>query len=78
MDRPRPRIETNRWHRPQAATKTELTDFIATNRSLVISPELREQLLAELGFDWNAMADYLVVSKDALRKVSLQAMRGVS
>lgn len=37
----------------------------------------REQLLAELGFNWKSTGDYVVVSKDTLDAISLNAMRGM-
>jgi hypothetical protein len=52
---------------------SELARLIATNGMMHLSPEQRERLLAELGFDWNSTGDYLVVSKDSLRKVTLNA-----
>ena len=62
---------------PPAGARSELAALIPTNRAHALSPEQRERLLAELGFDWHAMADFLVVSKDTLRKVGVEAMRGV-
>ena len=70
-------LKASRLNPPPTAAKTELTDWIATNRSNALSSELRERLLAELGFDWNSMTDDLVVSKDTLRKVGVEAMRGI-
>jgi hypothetical protein len=41
-----------------------------------LSASQSERLLAELGFNWASSDDYLVVSKDTLRAVSLQGMKG--
>jgi hypothetical protein len=35
----------------------------------------REQLLAELGFNWRTTGDYLIVSKETLRAISFGALR---
>lgn len=60
-------------NRPQVA-QDPLAAAVATNSPLHLSPELRQRLLAELGFDWNSMRDYLVVSKDSLRSANLDAI----
>ena len=41
-----------------------------------LTPEQSERLLAKLGFSWAAFGDYLIVSKDTLRSISLEGMRG--
>jgi hypothetical protein len=41
-----------------------------------LSPNQSERLLAELGFNWATSSDYLIVSKDTLRAISLEGMRG--
>ena len=41
-----------------------------------LSPAQSERLLAELGFNWASSGDYLIVSKDTLRAISIDAMRG--
>lgn len=38
------------------------------------SPEQREQLLAALGFHWKPTDDYVIVSKETLREISLEGM----
>jgi hypothetical protein len=45
-----------------------------------LSPDQSEQLLSELGFNWASSGDYLMVSKDTLRAISLKGVsgRGVS
>jgi hypothetical protein len=41
-----------------------------------MSPRQREKLLAELGFNWNSTGDYLMVSKDTLRAINLEGVKG--
>jgi hypothetical protein len=41
-----------------------------------LSPAQSEQLLAELGFNWASTGDYLIVSKDTLRAISVSGLRG--
>lgn len=56
-------------------SKSPLADLVLTNRPLHLAPLEREQLLAELGFDWNSSGDYLVVSKESLSSLSFSAIR---
>ncbi|MBE0545211.1 MAG: hypothetical protein IH623_28060 [Verrucomicrobia bacterium] len=42
-----------------------------------LSPAESEQLLAELGFNWNTTGDYLIVSKQSLPGISLTGIKGV-
>jgi len=49
--------------------------LLATATATNLSPAQSEKLLAELGFNWNTTRDYLVVSKDSLKRVSLSAMK---
>src|ERR1051325_8652248 len=51
------------------------TASIATNSPVHLSADDTEKLLAELGFDWDSTGDYLIVSKDSLRKVQLDPIR---
>ena len=39
------------------------------------TPEVAEQLLSELGYNWNTTGDYLVVSKSSLPSFSLEAIK---
>lgn len=41
-----------------------------------LTPDQSERLLAELGFNWSTTGDYLIVSKDTLREISVSGMRG--
>ena len=60
---------------PHAAVETALANLIGTNGAAHLTPEIRERLLAELGFNWNSTADYVVVSKESLPNLSLAAVR---
>jgi hypothetical protein len=40
-----------------------------------LSPAQSERLLAELGFNWASSPDYVIVSKDTLRAISIDAVR---
>ncbi len=51
----------------------DLSAFMASHH---LSPSQSEQLLAQLGFDWSSSADYLIVSKDTLRTLSVDALHG--
>lgn len=51
-------------------------DEVATIVRSHLSPSQSERLLAELGFNWGNSGDYLIVSKDTLRAISLEGMRG--
>ena len=42
-----------------------------------LTPEQTEKLLAELGFDWESTGSYLVISKNTLHHLSVDAVRGV-
>jgi hypothetical protein len=41
-----------------------------------MTPDQREQLLAEFGFDWNSTGEFLVVSKQTLQNVGFDAVKG--
>lgn len=60
-------------HHARGTPESEL--LMGTNGSAHLPPDVRERLLAELGLGWNASGNYLVVSKDTLRQVGLQAVR---
>lgn len=61
---------------PRIENASDLTAMLATNRLSLLPPELRERLLEELGFNWNSTDDFLVVSKDTLRSVGMEAFHG--
>jgi len=54
----------------QAAAPREnaLWSALQTNRSGQLAPELREQVLEELGFNWQFSEEFIVISKEALRE----------
>jgi len=45
------------------------------NRTGSLSPELRERLLAELGFNWQLSPDFIVVTKDTVRDMWMTAIQ---
>jgi CubicO group peptidase (beta-lactamase class C family) len=68
-------LKQNLPNPPGNTAALALAAAIATNGPVHLSADDREKLLAELGFDWNSTGEYLVVSKDSLRKVALDAVR---
>ena len=58
-----------------AGSRTDDTNAIVPG-SAHLSAAQSERLLAEMGFNWGNSNDYLIVSKDTLRAISLDAMRG--
>ena len=57
---------------------TQLEEKILSGASLQnLSAAESEQLLAELGFNWNTTGDYIIVSKKSLEGISFAGMRGV-
>ncbi|MSU56936.1 MAG: hypothetical protein EXS35_01925 [Pedosphaera sp.] len=61
--------------RSQAAAESALWSALKTNHARRFTPELRELLLEELGFNWRSAEEYIVVSKETLRDVSMPAVR---
>jgi hypothetical protein len=61
---------------PQVRMEMTLANLIATNGAAHLTPEMRERLLAELGFNWNSAGNYVVVNKDSLPKLRMDAVRG--
>lgn len=62
---------------PQPSGVTQLAEKIlggATSDQL--SAAESEQLLAELGFNWNTTGDYLIISKKSLGEISFDALKG--
>jgi len=60
---------------PQAVGVNALWSVLQTNRAGQLTPELRERLLEELGFNWQSSDDFIVVSKDALTEIQLYAIQ---
>lgn len=57
---------------------TQLAEKILAGATLTnLSAAESEQLLAELGFNWNATRDYLIVSKKSLAGISFDGMKGM-
>ncbi len=59
---------------PPAVDESALWSSLQTNRADHLPPELRERLLEELGFNWQSSEDFIVVSKQALRDIQMQAI----
>lgn len=53
----------------------DLAEEFAKSGLKDLSPEQAERLRAELGFNWNSLPDYVIVSKKSLPKLSLTAIR---
>ena len=62
---------------PPLSPILELEGKILSGASLTnLSATESEQLLAELGFNWNTTGDYLIVSKKSLPVISFDALKG--
>lgn len=48
---------------------------LQVTRAGQLTPELRERLLEELGFNWKSSEDFIVVSKDTVRELQMNAIR---
>ena len=64
--------ETLAQSRP--VTENALWTALQTNRADRLSPELRQRVLAELGFNWKFSPDFVVVSKQAVRDLQMRAV----
>src|SRR5689334_14782706 len=63
---------------PPLSMFTQLAEKILSGAALEnLSSAESEQLLAELGFNWNTTGDYLIVSKKSLAGISFDGMKGV-
>lgn len=64
---------------PPIPAHQQIDGKILTGDSLGnLSAAEREQLLAELEFNWNTTGDYLIVSKKSLAGISLAAIKGTT
>jgi hypothetical protein len=57
---------------PPAVAESALWSALQTNRAGHLTPELRERVLEELGFNWQSSADFIVVSKETVREIGMQ------
>jgi hypothetical protein len=55
-------------------TDNRLWSALQTNRADRLPTELRERLREELGFNWQFSPDYIVVSKQTVRDIGMQAI----
>jgi hypothetical protein len=53
-----------------------LWSALQTNRADRLPPELRERLLDELGLNWRSSEHFIVVSKETVRSIGMQVIRG--
>ena len=58
------------------ASDPHAVSFEVPAGSAHLSPDESERLLERLGFNWSSTGDYLMVSKDTLRAISLEGMSG--
>jgi len=61
---------------PQAMGVSAIWFALQTNRAGRLTPELRERLLEELGFNWRSSPDFIVVSKEAVREIGMPFIDG--
>jgi hypothetical protein len=59
-----------------AGNQNDLWSVLETNRIGHLSPDLREHLLDELGFNWNSSEAFIVVSKETVRQMRMHAITG--
>jgi hypothetical protein len=60
----------------QAGGAWELASLLSGAGREVLTAEVTEKLLAELGFNWNTTGEFLIVSKPTLSNVSMNGMKG--
>ncbi len=58
-----------------AVAESTLWSALQTNRADHLTPELRERLFQELGLNWTSSEDFIVVSKQTVRDIKMQAIR---
>jgi hypothetical protein len=59
------------------ASQPDAEPLLALTNHARLTSAQSEQLLAELGFNWRTQPDYVVVSKENLKKVSVPGMKGM-
>ena len=57
-----------------AVAESALWTALQINRTDRLPPELRERLLAELDFNWQSSADFIVVSKEAVHDIQMRVI----
>jgi hypothetical protein len=58
------------------AVENPLWSALRTSRADRLPPEMRERVLEELGFNWQASPDFIVVTKQAVRDSGTWMLRG--
>jgi hypothetical protein len=61
----------------EPVTENPLWSFLQTNRTDRVPGELAGSLPRELGFNWQASPDYIIVTKDAFRDLRLKMLNTV-
>jgi hypothetical protein len=61
---------------PPVVGESLVWSALQTNRAGHLTPELRDSLLEELGFNWQSSPDFIVVSKDTVRDVHMAVIEG--
>lgn len=59
-----------------ASHRNDVWSVLETNRIGALSPDLREDLLEELGFNWNSSEAFIVVSKETVHGIGMHVMNG--
>lgn len=55
--------------------ESTLWSALQTNRADHLSPELRQRLFEELGLNWTSSEDFILVSKQSVRDMNMEAIR---
>ncbi|MGA2544608.1 MAG: hypothetical protein ABSG78_23910 [Verrucomicrobiota bacterium] len=61
---------------PQAVGESAVWSALQTNRAGHLTPELRDSLREELGFNWTSSPDFIVVSKETVRDIHMAVIGG--
>lgn len=56
------------------ATERAIWSTLQTNRADRLPPELRERVFEELGLNWRSSPDFIVVSKQTVRDISMRSI----
>lgn len=59
---------------PPTVAESALWSALQTNRADRFPPELRERIFEELGFNWRSSPDFIVVSKQTVRDISMRSI----
>ena len=59
---------------PQAVRESAVWSALQTNGAAHLTPQLRDSLREEFGFNWQSSPDYIVVSKETVRDLQMVAI----